>query len=266
MRYTDEQIRDAQKRVSELMNSEPKGYSSPYKSMIDAALKRITDREPFRYDANADPLYARYKDMYDAAGKAAMKNAQAEAAANTGGFENSYGLTAGMAAYNDYLAKLSELAPELEERALKLYNAEGAELENELSAYTAADDAAYKQYQSEVDNYYKLLAVWAQIAAEAGTGTSSAGTGRKDKQSPDFEAIRDRLVYNYLNGGVFQGDVKKAEDYLNMAVKAGNITSAEAKKLKEQYLTGKQNVKKETAKTTKPAFSGGGGTAKQMRV
>jgi phage gpG-like protein len=76
-------------------------YTSKYQDKIDSLMDSISKRKEFSYDFNTDPLYQQYKDQYTKLGKEASMNAAANASSLTGGYGNSYAVTAGEPAVSD---------------------------------------------------------------------------------------------------------------------------------------------------------------------
>ncbi len=135
-------------------SKQPDGYQSGYDAQIRQTMQKIIDREPFSYDVNADKLYAQYKDNYTALGNRAMQDTMGNAALLTGGYGNSYGVTAGQQAYNSYMQKLSDVVPELEQLAYERWLSEGDALYDRLAALQNADNTAYGRYRDTVEDYY----------------------------------------------------------------------------------------------------------------
>ena len=80
-------------------------YTSQYGGVISGLMDKIVNRQPFTYDFNADPIYHQFKDQFVKGGKEAAMNAVANASALTGGYGNSYAVTAGAQANQQaYLA------------------------------------------------------------------------------------------------------------------------------------------------------------------
>ena len=69
--------------------------------------------EKFEYDATYDPLFQQYAAQYMQKGNMAMKNAMAESALLTGGYGNSWAMSAGAQAFNSQMDALYGLIPEL---------------------------------------------------------------------------------------------------------------------------------------------------------
>lgn len=136
-------------------------YQSKYGTQIDATLDKIVNRQPFSYDFNADPLYQNYKDQYTKLGNEAAMNAAANASALTGGYGNSYAVTAGAQANQQYLTQLNQVIPELYNAAMNKYQIEGDQLNNVYGVLGSAEDRNYGQYRDKVSdwqadrNYYQ---------------------------------------------------------------------------------------------------------------
>ena len=187
MSYSRAQRTQAQKKANELANNAPGAYASPYQQKINSTLEKINSRKPFSYDFNADALYNRYKDLYEQAGETAMMDAQADAAALTGGFENSYGASAGQKAYQQMLQNASNAIPELQNNALSRYNAEGEELYNRLSAYQNAESLAYQKYQNDLNNYYNALDYCIKISRNIDPASRTVYVEEEaDNDTPEF--------------------------------------------------------------------------------
>ena len=182
MAYTNSERTQARKKVDELLSQRPQAYVSAYRGLIDSTLKKINEREPFSYNMNADALYKQYLSASKEAGKMAMMDAEADTAANTGGFDNSYSVTAGMDAYTDILNGAYGAADDYEKRALKRYEDEGEALYKKLAAYQQAEDSAYKKYAADVDRYYDELDYWSKIAKSSSGGKKSSANKQVKSQ------------------------------------------------------------------------------------
>ena len=146
------------RKIQEQENNPVGPYQSRWQSQIDNALNAITNRKAFSYDFNADPLYQAYKDQYTKLGKEASMNAAANAAALTGGYGNSYAVTAGAQANQQYLTRLNEVIPELYNLAMNRYKMEGDELNNKYGVLSDADTREYGQYRDKVGDWKDMLA------------------------------------------------------------------------------------------------------------
>lgn len=228
MAYTKKQIQEAQQKLQSLQA--PKPYVSAYQGKIDSLLNDINNRKPFSYDFNADPVYQQYRERYQDQGKLAMQDTAAASAALTGGYGNSYGATAGNLAYQGYLKGLNDLIPGLKDSAYNIYANETSDMYNRLGAMQAEEDRAIARYNQQRQDYMDELAYWSKIAS------SGSGGGGSSKKSADYDAIRERALYNAPVGALFNGDTEKLADYLSLAVDAGNITLKEADKIGEEVL------------------------------
>ena len=127
--------------TGQLQNRDP--YTSEYQGDIDSLLNQIMNREDFSYDPAADPSYQAYSEKYRSAGNQAMRNALGSAAAMNGGQLSTYALTAAQQAQNSYAAQMSDVIPQLQQLAYRMYQDEGADMRNDLAALLSQDDRDY---------------------------------------------------------------------------------------------------------------------------
>ena len=110
-------VKNYQKKQEEYESAYQKAManlaSSPLGVGVQDALNAIANRTPFSYDFNADGLYAQYKNQYQKQGELAMQDTLARASELTGGYGNSYGVTAGMQAYQSQMENLNNMIPML---------------------------------------------------------------------------------------------------------------------------------------------------------
>lgn len=129
-------------------------YTSQYQGIIDNLMNTISNRKEFSYDFNKDPLYQQYKDNYTKLGNEAAMNAVANASNMTGGYGNSYAVTAGAQANQQYLTQLNSMIPQLAQAALDKYSMETQNLYNQYNMYGDAEDRKYGQYRDSVSDWY----------------------------------------------------------------------------------------------------------------
>lgn len=124
-------------------NAYKSGYDDKIKTMSDS----ILGQKKFSYDPNSDPTYRYAKKSYEAGGRKAMKDTQAQAAALTGGYGNSYGQIAGQQVYGDYMSRLSDMIPELEARKYQRYRDDQSERYQQLAMLRGLDDRDFSRWQ-----------------------------------------------------------------------------------------------------------------------
>ena len=106
-----------------------------------ALYEEWANREPFRFSPANDPAYTSQRDALLLGGERAMRDTMARASAATGGYGNSYALSAGEAAYRKGIEGLSDVIPALYDLALSRYKAEGEDLYDRMRAANQfADD------------------------------------------------------------------------------------------------------------------------------
>ena len=147
-------VTSAYKYLQSVQNNKPKAFTSNYKSQLDSIYNQIMNREKFSYDLDSDPLYNQYKEQYTNLGNTAMKDTVGQAAALTGGYGNSYAVTAGNQAYQNYLNQLNNMVPELYEQALNRYNSEGNDLYNRYNLANDMYNNDYAMYRDKVSDWY----------------------------------------------------------------------------------------------------------------
>ena len=151
----------------------PAFNGASYDEQIADIYDRIVNREDFSYDMNADALYQQYRDQYILGGQKAMMDTMGQAAGLTGGFGSTYAQGAGQQAYGEYLQGLTDIIPELEERAYKRYADEGDRMLTEYELAGDRRDNAYGQYRDELGDYYTELGL-AQDAYDRAYSNSRA--------------------------------------------------------------------------------------------
>ena len=149
----------ASKKKTQAENSwaTKENFNSPYTAQVQQSYQNILNRPQFSYDFNSDPVYQGLRDRYINAGNMANYNAQAEAAALTGGYGNSYAQTAGYQAYAKQLNNLMDQIPELAEQRLNRYNQETQQMydiHNLLSNLEATD---YNRHRDTINDLYNDL-------------------------------------------------------------------------------------------------------------
>ena len=148
---------DALKALSQqaqnLRDNAPGDYTFSQQTDYQAVIDEIISRQDFDYDINADALYHHYKDQYAAQGKLAMLDTMGQAAANTGGYGNSYAQTAGQQAYQSYLQKVNEVIPQLYNLAYARYDRQTEDLYDRYNMLKSQNDSEYGKYRDAVQDY-----------------------------------------------------------------------------------------------------------------
>lgn len=150
-----ESVLSTEKSLSDWEQNKPEAYNSKYSQEIENILNSILNREKFSYNINADPLYNQYREQYVNNGKKAMLDTIANATALTGGYANSYAVSAGNQAYNNHLNNLNEIALDLYDRAYSVYQDEGKINLEKLGVLNDLDKSDYSKYNDALNNYYK---------------------------------------------------------------------------------------------------------------
>lgn len=104
---------------NDVLHQKP-SYSGKYDTKIDQLYDALMNVEEFSYDAESDPLYQQYADIYRREGDRAMRDTLAEVAQGAGGM-NSYAVTAAQQMNDYYNSKLTDKIPELQQLAYSMY-------------------------------------------------------------------------------------------------------------------------------------------------
>ena len=124
----------------------PAEYESAFDEQLAALYEQMNGREAFSYDPAADAAFQSYLKRYTREGKAAMADTMAQGSHLTGGYGSTYAQSAAQQAYNSYLARLSDVLPELQEAAYARYLDDGAALLDQYELLRSRDEADYERY------------------------------------------------------------------------------------------------------------------------
>ena len=116
---------------------------------MKAVYDKIMNRKDFQFDLNGNALYQQLRQSYDKQGQLGAMGAVGAAAAQTGGYGNSYAAAAGQQAYQQSLENLNDRLPDLYQMALAQYQAQGDRL---MQQYQIADNDRAFQYQKYRDD------------------------------------------------------------------------------------------------------------------
>ena len=195
-------------------SAKPPAYTSKYDDLIDSNLNSILNREKFSYDPNSDALYQQYKDSYTRNGQTAMKDTMGNAALLTGGYGNSYAVTAGQQAYNNYMQQLADKIPELEQRAYERYRDDTSDLYNQSDLLNTLESRDYGRYRDDVSDYlndrdYYYNAYNNERNFDYGKYRDDVGDAKDDRNfnyQKDRDAVADSQWQKQYDRGVYESD------------------------------------------------------------
>ena len=147
-------LRESLKNISSALEENP-GYPLENVTSKDYLDKMIRAASSFSYDVNADPLYKQYRDMYEKESSLAAKNVFGLASALTGGYGNSYALSAVNGVVNDYVDKLSDSAASLREDAYEKHRDKLSDLYNAYKIYSEKEDKEYDRAIKQEEKEYE---------------------------------------------------------------------------------------------------------------
>lgn len=190
-----ENVISAENALKEWESNKPSEYESKYSEEIESILNSILNREKFSYNMNADPLYNQYKEQYSTNAKKVMMDTVANTSALTGGYANSYAVTAGNQAYNDYLDDLNEIAIALYDRAYSQYMDNGESMLDKITVLRDLDGNDYQKYRDELSSYYSN----GEYLLEKLTSMTDAEYKKFLQEIESFESDRDYDYKKYID-------------------------------------------------------------------
>ena len=190
-------VKDAENKLTQWENTKPDEYKGKYDAQIESLVNEILARDDFSYDMQSDPLYQQYRQLYSENGQRAMRDTVGQASALTGGYANSYAVTAGNQAYAEYLDQLNDIALELRDRAYEMYSDEGDRLIEDVTLLRGLDGDDYDKYLDTLEQYYSdgdyLLKKLSQMSdAEFDAFLQQVDAWENDRDF-EFKKLQDEL-------------------------------------------------------------------------
>ena len=174
-----DRVEQARQEAQASDRQQPGAYVSRWQQQLDAAMKKILNREKFSYNLNGDALYRQYKDQAIQNGRLAMQDTLGQAAAMTGGFGSSYGQTAAQQAYRQQMANLGDKASALYDKARAEYDRQGQADKEKYAMLLQRENGSQNQYK-------QALAAW--------QAENQRLWNRYDRErAADYESYRDQV-------------------------------------------------------------------------
>lgn len=206
--YTPGQnVTQYQQQLMALQQQKPGEYASQYQSQIQDLINTINSRPGFNYNPGEDPAYKAYRDQYMRMGQRASEEAQAQAAALTGGYGNTYGASVGQQAYQGSMAELNSQIPALMQLAHQRYQSELSNDYNRLDALRSMDQYEYGKYRDQVGDYYTDL----DYMTGRYDTEYNRDYGQYRDQVADYESQLDYLYQKYGDLNAENYDLYKTE-------------------------------------------------------
>ena len=248
--YTQsETVASANQLLADQWNSMPGAYQSQWTSKINDYMSKIENRDPFSYNFNEDGLYQMYKDHYTQMGQMAMMDTIGQVAAMTGGYGNSYAQSVGQQAYNQQLAQLNNIIPDLYQMAYNRYRDEGQDLLNMYNMYMDRENMDYGRHQDALNNWWKQTEY---LTGRADTEYERDYNSQWDSYTAENDNYWKEYSANYQEGRDAIEDQKDRRDWITDMISAGiepsdedlaaaGMTRAEADAWKSAYIASENN-------------------------
>lgn len=193
-RSVDEYI--AGLRSKQAVTAQAPTYTPVYQDQLRTLAEQLLSRDPFSYDPATDPLYSSYKKQYTREGQRASADALAQAASMTGGMPSTAAVAAATQAGDYYAAKMADIIPELYQLAYSMYQDEGDQMRQNLSALRGLE-------QDNVD-------LWARQLGQFNTDRSFNYGVQRDAADDEQRAWQNK--YSAAQLGAEYGDYSGLTD------------------------------------------------------
>lgn len=138
--------------VEKWRSSKPEYKGSFYGKELESLVSALSGRK-FSYDPESDPLARAYREAYMRDARLAGEDALGKAAALTGGYGNSYALSAAQQAYAGQLQDGIKIIPELYKAAYDRYTDEGDSIADQIKLLSSLSDSEFDRYNKMIKNY-----------------------------------------------------------------------------------------------------------------
>ena len=204
------EVAAAKAALAKAESSAPAAYKSSYSDEIKSLTERILSGEKFSYDFNADPIYNVYREQVENDRRRAVSDAVSSAALLTGGYGNSYGVTAAGEASAKAAENLRNIIPSLLEAAYDRWYGEREAERERLRAVMDLESADYGRYRDSVADYVNNR----DYAYGKYSDMSKADFDRYLSELSQWNTDRDydRRVYEYDEDARYRAERAAAED------------------------------------------------------
>lgn len=186
-------------------------YGGTFEQQLSDIYDKIQNREDFKYDVNADPLYQTYKNSYVKNARRSMQDTMGKAAGLTGGYGSTYSQGAGQQAYDQTMTGLNDKLPELYDMAFNMYQKEGDRLNQQFQLAGQMRDTEYSQWRDALGDY---------------------------NYENETAYSRQQHAYSNLTNLIMKSGYQPSEQEMQ----AAGMSAGQAKALRQAWLTGDPNA------------------------
>ena len=219
----------AEKTPSSGSSSGTSSESSAVSLMAESLLDKIMENNSFSYDVNADPIYEKYRKLYNDDAKRNAEDIFGLAASLTGGYGNSYGLTLARDALGQADERLEAKKEELEKDAYERKQNETASLYKLLDALYEKEDRDIKKNEALFDFALKAADMGDySYLTELGIDTSGAELSDESDMAELFAKYGDTSLLEALGIDVSSFKDEKNSERAELFAKYGDTSLLEA--------------------------------------
>ena len=238
-------------------------YKSRYDKEKEKAMADIASDGGFSYSPESDPAYRQYAAQYAAQAERGMKNTLAESSALTGGYANSYALTAAQREYDRISSQLGDVIPELYDAAYSRWRDRLDDKYRRLDALADLESADYSRWRDSEDDRVKMYLssednrTQREIAAENNqTRRDIADRDREQKEQSDYrkyELQREKNANDYR----IDSEKNRINEQNNKALAKNRDSELgfSQDKFEKEYLLRRKEYALKKAKSVYPSYS-----------
>lgn len=229
-----EEYTRAMEYASNLLAQLREGRTS-YTDKIASKLQAIEDTPAFKYDFNTDPLFQSKLASSMRSGRQSMEDTMGQASYLTGGYGSTYGQAVGNYAYNNFIQSAYDDLPAYHDIAFKDYQ---ANLDNEyrlLDQYRTSDNTEYNRLADNYDRNFNYANVqwdkeynnfWKEQDFNEGSRQFAANFNEGVREYDNDDQFRRERAAVGDDQWSQEFDYQKYLDALNYDLRANNSSSS----------------------------------------
>lgn len=153
---TKQNMTNTANALNQFNQTKAPSYAGTFQSQLDDLQNQIMNGQKFEFDMNNDALYQQYRDLYQKNAQKAMEDTMGQAAMLTGGYGNSYAVTAGNQAYNNQMDQLNAVALDIYDRRYNEHRDNMSDLYNRYALLQERDATEYSRSRDDLSDYERV--------------------------------------------------------------------------------------------------------------
>ena len=155
--YTESEALLAERENLKNVEAQGADIDAKYGDRVQDALNRIDQLSNFNYDVASDPLWNSIKSQYQRNATMGMMDTIGNMSNLTGGYASSYSQQAGQQAYQNAIADMTNIIPELQDSAINRWSANMQGAKSNLEALYDVYKGEIAEWQNNRDYFYNKV-------------------------------------------------------------------------------------------------------------